>query len=155
MQSCFVNVYLCPCCSKEYMLHLDVEWSSVCPVFVFRSNLFWFMTYLICGDNTRPVRLVVNDRKFSARTVFFSHTKSASSNNPRSYTIVSAPAEQADDVLFCILLQILHMNQITVSSSIRYWMTLFSWWNSTTGKWSCSNIISNRSRLVLALAFRR
>jgi len=43
------------------------------------------------------VRLVVNDRKFSARIVFFSHTKSASSNNPRSYTIVSAPAEQAID----------------------------------------------------------
>ena len=40
--------------------------------------------------------LVVNDRKFPARTVFFSHTKPASSNNPRSYTIVSAPAEQVD-----------------------------------------------------------
>ena len=33
----------------------------------------------------RHVRLVVNDRKFSAKTVFFSHTKPASSNNPRSY----------------------------------------------------------------------
>ena len=40
--------------------------------------------------------LVVNDRKFPARTVFFSHSKPASSNNPRSYTIVLAPAEQAD-----------------------------------------------------------
>ena len=36
------------------------------------------------------LRLVVNDRKFPASTVFFSHTKPASSNNPRSYTIVSA-----------------------------------------------------------------
>ena len=45
--------------------------------------------------NQRPVRLVVNDRKFSAKTVYFSHTKPASSNNPRSYTIVSALAEQA------------------------------------------------------------
>ena len=43
----------------------------------------------------QPVRLVVNDRKFPARTVFFSHTKPANSNNLRSYTIVSAPAEQA------------------------------------------------------------
>ena len=43
----------------------------------------------------RPVRLVVNDCKFLARTIFFSHTKLASSNNPRSYTIVSAPVEQA------------------------------------------------------------
>ena len=41
----------------------------------------------------QPVRLIVNDRKFSARTVFFSHTKPANSNNPRSYTIVSAPAQ--------------------------------------------------------------
>ena len=45
---------------------------------------------------TQLVRLVVNDRKFLARIVFFSHTKPASSNNLRSYTIVSAPAEQAD-----------------------------------------------------------
>ena len=45
----------------------------------------------------QPVRLVVNDRKFLDRTVFFSHTKPASSNNPRSYTIVSAPAEQAEN----------------------------------------------------------
>ena len=33
----------------------------------------------------RHVRLVINDRKFSVRIVFFSHTKPASSNNPRSY----------------------------------------------------------------------
>ena len=30
----------------------------------------------------QPVRLVVNDRKFPVRTVFFAHTKPASSNNP-------------------------------------------------------------------------
>jgi len=42
------------------------------------------------------VGLVVNDRKFSVRIIFFSHTKPANSNNPRLYTIVSAPAEQAD-----------------------------------------------------------
>ena len=41
------------------------------------------------------VRLVVNDRKFLAKIVFFSYTKPASNNNPRSYMIVSAPAEQA------------------------------------------------------------
>ena len=34
---------------------------------------------------------------FEARTIFFSHTKPASSNNPRLYTIVSAPADQAED----------------------------------------------------------
>jgi len=50
------------------------------------------------GKNPSPtgiqsVRLIVNDRKFSARAVFFSHTKPTHSNNPRSYTIVSAPAE--------------------------------------------------------------
>jgi len=44
----------------------------------------------------QPVRLVVNDRKFLAKTVFFSHIEPASSNNQRSYTIVSVPAEQAD-----------------------------------------------------------
>ena len=47
------------------------------------------------GDR-RSVRLVANDRKFLLRIIFFSHTKSTSSNNPRSYTIVSAPAEQAE-----------------------------------------------------------
>jgi len=40
-----------------------------------------------------PARLVVDDHKFLAKTVFFSHTNPASSNNTRSYTIVSAPAE--------------------------------------------------------------
>ena len=50
---------------------------------------------LLAATDFRPVCWVVNDRKFSARTVFFSHTKPVSSNNPRSYTIVSAPAEQA------------------------------------------------------------
>ena len=48
------------------------------------------------ADHLKPVRLVVNDCKFTARIVFFSHTKPAISNNPRSYTIVSVPAEQAD-----------------------------------------------------------
>ena len=47
------------------------------------------------GSICQHVLLVVNDRKFPARTIFFSHTKPVSSNNPRSYTIVSAPAEQA------------------------------------------------------------
>jgi len=47
------------------------------------------------GDS-RPVRGFVNDRKFPVRTVFFSHTKPINSNNPRSYTIISAPAEQAE-----------------------------------------------------------
>ena len=49
----------------------------------------------------RHLRLIVNDRKFSVRIVFFSHTKPARSNNPRSYTIVSAPAEQAENGATC------------------------------------------------------
>ena len=48
--------------------------------------------------------LVVNDRKFSVRTVFFSHTKPVNSNNPRSYTIVSVPAERADGQSVPVLL---------------------------------------------------
>ena len=49
-----------------------------------------------CNGHRQPVRLVVTDRKFLVRIVFFSYTKLANSNNLRSYTIVSAPAEQAD-----------------------------------------------------------
>ena len=68
---------------------------------VFRAEFFGPMkkdtaSDVIRIDDIRAVRLIVNDRKFPARTVFFSHTKPASSNNPRSYTIVSAPAEQAE-----------------------------------------------------------
>jgi len=57
--------------------------------------------YIFMADACRHVRLVINDRKFPARTIFFSHTKPANSNNPRSYTIVSAPAEQA--ACICVL----------------------------------------------------
>ena len=54
---------------------------------------------------TCSVRLVVNDCKFPIKTVFFSHIKPDSSNNPQSYMIVSAPAEQADGLAVKFLLQ--------------------------------------------------
>ena len=62
------------------------------------------MTFLSCtvgctvdfGKINGSVHWIVNDGKFLARTIFFSHTKLTSSNNPRSYTIVSASAEQSE-----------------------------------------------------------
>jgi len=51
VQNCFVNVYLCPCCSKGVCF--TWIWSGALFVLslFFRSNLFWFMTCVICGDN--------------------------------------------------------------------------------------------------------
>ena len=47
------------------------------------------------STTARPVHLVVNDRKFSVGTVFFSHTKSASSTSSRSSNEQAQPNEQA------------------------------------------------------------
>jgi len=45
-----------------------------------RAGYAIFASGLIVGfANLQPVRLVVNDRKFLAKTIFFSHTKPASS----------------------------------------------------------------------------
>ena len=70
----------------------EVVWVETTPK---KLHIFQPRVPVLWCDNLQPVRLVVNDSKFLVRTVFFSHTKLASSNNPRSYTIVLAPAEQA------------------------------------------------------------
>ena len=77
---------VCPCCGYS----AAGEPFGACPCHGYREREQQITLH------NRPVCLVVNDRKFPVRTIFFSHTKPASSNNPRSYTIVSAPAEQAE-----------------------------------------------------------
>jgi len=92
-----------PCFGKIYLIWPQLVHSF--PLFrsypvIWFSPPCWVMLVLCEGEkhrqDKRHVRLVVNDCKFSARIIFFSHTKPTSSNNPRSYTIVLAPAEQAE-----------------------------------------------------------
>ena len=71
----------------------------------------------------QPVRLMVNDRKFPARTVFFSHTKPASSNNPRSFQpqsnrlIVTVDQENAGNIIHQVTWYILSVHNKVISKS--------------------------------------
>ena len=70
-------------------MHRDIRASNVLLDEEFGSHLMGvdlskFVPWEVMHERTveaasyQPVRLVVNDRKFPARTVFFSHTKPAS-----------------------------------------------------------------------------
>ena len=68
----------------DYMKNLGVVWFSGFagnPITASTS----YITFCLFNvqRNLQPVRLVVNDRKFLIRTVFFTYIKPASSNNSR------------------------------------------------------------------------
>ena len=73
------------------MLNARIARFDVMDTVAFFGNLGWELnTRSVEQVPIHLVRLVVNNSKFSARIIFFSHTKPANSNNPRSYTTVSA-----------------------------------------------------------------
>ena len=65
--------------------------------------------------------LVVNDRKFSAGTVFFSHTKPASSTSSRTSNEQAQPNEQAFRVgQLCLVCE--------CNAAIPWLLTIHAWW---------------------------